>query len=76
MILVAWAATVYVVLAYVYLARTGNPRPFHWSNVIGASILAPMNLLAGMPPQALLNAVFGLVALVALIQTRRARRGS
>jgi hypothetical protein len=75
MILLAWAATAYILLAYGYLARYGIAGPFHWANFLGALVLAPLNLVAGLPPQALLSAVFGLVALAAIIKGRRPPAG-
>jgi hypothetical protein len=67
-IFLAWAATVYVLATYLHLVRSGNPHPFHWANVIGAIILAPINLATGLLPMALLNAVFGFAALVAIVK--------
>lgn len=66
----SWAAVLAIVTTYAHLGRTGRPLLFHVANVIGACILAPINVAAGLIPQAGMNAVFGLVAAHALIRRR------
>lgn len=63
----SWAATLGILGTYAFLGRTGRARPFHVANAVGACILAPVNLAAGVPAQAVLSAVFGVIGFKALV---------
>lgn len=73
-IILAWAATLAVLVTYAFLGRTGRATPFHVANVVGSMILAPINLAAGTLPQAALNVVFGGVAACSLVRAISHRR--
>jgi hypothetical protein len=64
--MIAWLASIVVIVTYFTFSRTGRATPFHVANVFGAVVLGRINLAHGSYPQAVLNVLFGAVAASAL----------
>lgn len=68
--LIGWLGTAIVIISYGLSVKYENAFILHRGNVVGALLLVPVQLIAGVPYAALLSAMFGTVAIVALTKRR------
>lgn len=66
--LIGWIGTTIIIVTYGLSVKYENPRIFHKGNVIGAIMLVPVQLAAGVPYAALLSGMFGTLGFLALLK--------
>lgn len=64
--LIGWFGTAIVITSYALSVKYENAKILHRGNVVGAMLLVPVQLIAGVPYAALLSAMFGTVGFLAL----------
>lgn len=68
--ILAYIADVAIVAAYLYFARTGRARPFHWANALGCLPVIATEIVAHAFPPLILTAFFGLGGWYGIVKRR------
>lgn len=74
LMIAGWIGAIGCLLAYLYIARGGKTIIYHMANVIGATLLIPINVVTGSWPSVFINLSYGIIAIVGLINARRAKQ--
>lgn len=66
--MLAWIASITVLVAYALSVKLAKPRIFHWANVPGSAVLAFTAFSAGVPANAFLSTAFGVLGVMGLMK--------